>query len=885
MPALASWSSLLRNLFRRSRVEQDLDDEIRSYLEALTAEKIAAGMTVEQARRAAAIELGGVEQVKERVREVRMGALLETVLQDLRYGLRTLAKNPGFTAVAVLTLALGIGATTAIFSLVNGILLRPLPYPHSDRLVWVRQSHPQRGMSSFALSPANLAAYRGRSRSFERFAGYSRAGYSLTGAGEPERLQGARVTADLFRVVGVEPFLGRGFLPEEDVRGRNPVCVLSHGLWRRRFGGDPRVVGRSLLLNEVPTQVVGIMPAGFQFPVPDVELWVLLGLDPNQRSPFFLNGVARLKAGVSIVQARAETTRILLAATRQDAQLVGSSGALPADTDLGTLVQPLKDALVGETRKPLLVLMGAVGLVLLIVCANVAGLLLSRATSRSREIALRLALGATPRRLVRQLLTESLLLASIGAAGGIVLAWWLVGSLGRLPALGIPRLEQVSVDGTVLALTALLAALTGPLFGLAPAQRACRVDLEAALRQGPRAGAAVSGRWINRALVAAQLAVSLVLLVGAGLLLRSFQRLVAVDPGFRPDHVLTARLALPEEKYADLERAAQLYDQLLERLRARPSVLSAAAVSALPLSGDALSDGYVVEGHEPSRSGVAPITEYRMVSPGYFRTMSIRLLRGRDFQATDRGGQPLVAIVDETLARRFWPDGNAVGQRLRFDWSQDWRTIVGVVAGVKGGDLAESMGTLLYLPQGQAYEMYLQTNLVVRTAGDPASAAPLVRAEVRAVDPSLPVFGLRTMDDVVGQTLGERRLTNLLMGAFALLAALLAAVGVYGLMSLHVGSRTAEFGIRLALGAQRGALLRGVVLQALLLAGAGVAAGAVGAFLLSRTLASLLFEVSATDPIVFGVVALLLLGLAVLASWFPARRAMRVDPLVALRAE
>jgi predicted permease len=867
----------LRALLRRSEMESELDEELRHHIEQQTEQNIRLGMNPEEARSAARMAFGGVEQAKERSRDSRGVRWLEELWQDLRYGARMLMKRPGFTFIAGLTLALGIGANTAIFSVVYGVLLRPLPYPEPDRLVI---------LGGGALSQANIAMYRDQNHVFEKFAAYNFPGFNLTGIDQPQRVQAAGITFDLFDLLRVQPLLGRTFLPEEGTPGKNLVCILSYGMWQGRFGSDPRILGKSLLLNGTPVQVVGVMPAWFGFPNPEVELWLPLGLNPQQQSPFTYRGIARLKPGIEISEAQAETTSLLRNAARQDPKNVGLSIA-PPEASLNVVMRSLKDHMVGETKESLLLLLGAVGLVLLIACGNVANLLLAQATSRTREVALRFVLGATPARVIRQLLTESLLLALIGATAGALLAWWGVGLLDRLPALArLPRIEEVGVNTAVLAFTAGLALLTGLLFGLAPGMRAYRLGLDAGMREGLRGSATAASRRMNNGLVAAQFALSLILLVGAGLLLKSFQRLLSVSPGLQPENVLTMSMSLPRYKYADAAQMIQFYENLVERVRSLPGVQSAAIVSHLPMSGEDWWNVYRLDGHEIQPGETVPNAEIRLVSPGYFPTMRIPLLRGRDFLDSDRETSPIIVIVDETLARRHWPDGDAVGKRIRFDGSNSWMTIVGVAGAVKEGNLAEPMHPHLYLAYAQKQSPFMRgMYLAVRTATEPTAITAAMRNEVRRIDPDLPVWSIRTMATVIDNTLSRERLINMLLTVFALVAVLLAAIGVYGVMSVYVSSRTTEFGIRLALGAQPGNLLRTVLQQGVRLVAAGIALGIAGALALTRTMASLLFEVSVTDPVVFTVVPFLLLAVALLACWLPARRATKVDPLVALRSE
>ncbi|MEK6321110.1 MAG: ABC transporter permease [Acidobacteriota bacterium] len=873
--------SLLSNLFHKDHVERELDEEMSAHLAMLIEEKVDGGMSAEAARRAARIEIGGVDQVKEQVRDVRSGATIEQVWLDARYALRMLRKNPGFTAIVVITLALGIGVNTAIFSLVDGILLRPLPYEQPDRLVRVVQSQRQLGLDAWSLSQASFAALRDNTQSLEAVAAYSTSGANLTGDSDPERVSIGNVSADFFKVVGLPPVLGRTFRPGEDTPGNNGVCVISFGFWQRRFAGDPNIVGRSLNLNSTAIEVVGVMPAGFSFPRPETEIWIPLALNPTRTAPYFLRAIGRLGAGLSPSEAEAETTSVIWDYARQHPDISESRVPLDQGSALKTIVTPLKQAMVGSTQKPLLILLCAVGLVLLIACANVANLLLARATSRVREIAVRFALGATPSRVARQLLTESLVLAFIGAAGGVMLAWLGVRMLDRMPTAGIPRIEVVTVDGRVLAFTAGLAVLTGLLFGMMPALRAYRMGMVAAMHEGGRGG--TSSRRSNSVLVTAQFALSFVLLIGAGLLLMSFQRLQSVDLGFNPEKLLTMSLALPARKYPKPEQSLQFYQSLLDRLGSLPGVRAAGLTTGIPFVGDDNTDNFIVEGHEPGTGDEGVQAQLLAMTPGNLQAMGIPLLRGRDFLESDKSDSQPVAIVDETLARMYWPDGDALGKRVETTGDMQWMTIVGVVGGIKHGDLAEKLQPHIYAPLTQSPTVLAK--LVIRTDGPPNSTIGAVRAAVSGLDPDIPVYSIRSMDDVIGRTLNSQRLMNLLLTSFSVLALLLAAVGIYGTMSLYVGSRKNEFGIRLALGAQPRVLLRLVLREGMLLIAAGIAIGAGGALVLTRAMASLLFEVSPTDPVVFTGVPLLLVLVALAACFVPARRASRVDPMVALRCE
>ena len=808
---------------------------------------------------------------------------MSTLLQDLRYGARILLKQPGFTLVAVITLALGIGANTAIFSLVNSILLRPLPFREPDRVIRMVQSSPKLGLPTWGVSQADFAAYRDQNRSFETIAIYDNGATNLTGQGEPERLPTASTTADFFKVFGVSPLLGRTFAEGEDVPGKNTVCVISYAFWQRRFGGDPNILGRTLNLNNTPTLIVGVMPAEFKFPRYEIDLWTPLPLNTQRTAPYFYSVVARLKPGVQVAQAQSDTTEILQNFGRQHPNLSEAVG-LAEGNGPRTIVTPIKEALLGKTEKPLLVLLAAVALVLLIACANVANLLLARATTRTREIAVRVSLGATGKRVARQLLTESVLLSMIGAAGGVGLAWFAVRMLDKLPIKGIVRIEEVSLSSRVLLFTAGLSVLTGLLFGFMPALRAYSMGIAAGVREGARG--TLSHRRLNSTLVAVQFALSLILLIGAGLLLKSFQRLESVDLGFNAENTLTMVATLPRARYDNEEKALRFYGDALDRLRNSPGIKSVGLTTNLPFSDGGNVDGFIVEGQEPPEGGNITETEQaemQSVTPGTLQTLGIPLLQGRDFQYSDNRDSLRVAIVDEPLARRYWPKGDAIGERIQTTGDREWMTIIGIAGGVKHRSLAEEKRPHIYFAMTQFPAP--RAAFVARTDGPPEAAISTFRSAIRQVDAEMPLYMVRSMVEIIGQTLATQRLTNILLTAFAILALGLAAVGVYSTMSVYVGSRTKEFGIRLALGAQPGALRRVVMRQGMLLTAVGVLVGVAGAFALTRTIESLLFEVSTTDPIVFTAIPLLLVIVSLIACYTPARRATKVDPLVALRDE
>lgn len=812
--------------------------------------------------------------------------IIADVAQDVRYGLRTMLKNPVFTLIAILTIAIGIGANVLVFTLVERILLSSLPYKEPDRLVKLVQAYPEIGLTSWGLSQATFSRYHGQNRSFEAVAAYLNAGTILTGSDKPAYLQSGRVTADFFKVFGVNPALGRTFTPGEDVQGKNNVCVLSYGLWQRRFGGDPNIVGKSLVLSDVPTEVVGVMPADFKFPLPETDLWVPMALNPQAMHPFTLVGVARLRPGAELSAAATDTTAIFRNAAMENPEIAGRKSPPPPGAGLKTVLTPLKESIVGKIEKPLLILQIAVAFVLLIACANVANLLLSRATRRTQEIALRLALGATRGRLIRQLLTESLLLALAGAVAGVVLAWWCLNALGRVYAQGIPRMEEAGISRTVLAATFAMTALTGVLFGLVPAFRAYLIGMKGGMSEGTKASAGSANRRLNSTLVAVQLALSLVLLIGAGLMLKSLQRLTTLNPGFETDRVLTMILPVSGKKYEGDEQALGFYKRLVEEVRALPGVNGAAVSSSIPLSGKGAYDSHVAEGHEPP-GDEAPQADIKVVGPGYFKAMGMSLLQGRDFSDTDNANSPLVAVVDQKMAQQYWPNGDAIGKRIRTS-DPDWYTIVGIAPTVKGQSLSEDSAPHLYLAAGQLFFAYGQSRdqrrmfLIVNT-DRPSTVVASIRDRARELDPDVPVYAVNTMSDVIKDRLSSQRLISLMLTAFGGVALLLAAVGTYGVMSLFVNSRASEFAIRLALGAQPRSVLLSVLRQGLVLSAVGAVLGLFGSWALTRAISSQLFEVSTIDLAVFSITPAVLVTVALLACYVPARRAARTNPAVILR--
>ncbi len=808
------------------------------------------------------------------------------MLQDLRYGVRMLLKRPGFTLVAVLTLALGIGANTAIFSVVNAILLRPLSYKEPDRLVLINHNYPKLDLKASVSAPG-YAHYRDHAQSFESVAAVTNWNVNLTGDGEPERLQGMAVTSNFFSTLGAETARGRVFVPEEDQPGGNHVVILSDGLWRRRFGGDPALVGRSITLNGESSTIVGIMPPGFQFGSEfgqPAELWSPIAFTPQQLSPNnltneYLGVIARLKPNVTFQQAQTEMDTI--AANLRQQYMPGLDS-----NSWGLSLQFLHELVVGDIRPTLLVLLAAVCFVLLIASANVANLLLARAASRQKEMAIRVALGANRRRVVRQLLTESILLALVGGALGLLLAMWGVDLLVALNQTNIPRAAEIGLDGRVLAFTFGISLVTGLIFGLAPALHFSQSDFHGTLKEGGRSGAADARRRVRGVLVVAEMALALVLLIGAGLMIKSFMRLQQVDPGFRPQHLLSMQVTLPGYKYQEPAQLAAFDQQALEQIKALPGVQSVGATSILPMSGNNSSGSFRIEGRDVPQGEQPPHGDRWSASAGYFQTMTIPLVKGRYFGERDTADAPGVAIIDETMARKYWPNEDPLGKRITFEGGREnprYREIIGIVGHVKHNGLEGESRVQYYIPLAQR-----PTNnvyLVIRTANDPASLAGAVRGILRTLDKDLPVYKVTTMERLVADSMARQRFSMFLLGSFAVVALVLAAIGLYGVMAYMVTQRTHEIGVRMALGAQRRDVLKMVIGQGMLLSIIGVALGLVAAFALTRLMSSLLFGVSATDPLIFAAISLTLTSVALLACYIPARRATKVDPMIALRYE
>jgi predicted permease len=806
-------------------------------------------------------------------------------MNDFRYGLRRIALTPAFTAIVVLTLALGIGANTAIFSFVDALLLRPLPYDDPEELVTIQHFYPSLNALEAPVSAPGFRDYRDRTRSFEGMGISSGWGPSLTGMGEPERVYGGRVSAGYLEAFGLAPALGRGFLPEEDAPGRNRVVILSDGFWKRAFGGDRDILSRTIQLDGESYDIVGVMPPGFRdFFGRARELWAPLGLDSEEftderRTNEWLNLVARLRDGVSEDEARTEMLRFAETLKQQ------YPDNYPADWSLR--VDALSTEATGGIRSALLVLMGAVGFVLLIACANVANLLLARSAGRLKDVAIRSALGAKRWQLIRQLLAESVLLAAAGGIVGLLLAYWGVRGLEAMSPFDLTGIE-VGLDGKVLAFTAVVALATGLLFGIAPALQTTGGNVQDTLREGGRgAHADRKGHRIRKGLVVAELALALTLLTGAGLLMQSFARLQNVDPGFDADNLLTFRLSLPEPRYPSDTARIAFFRELLPRIRALPGVRAAGMSQVLPFSGSWSTGSFMIEGLQLAEGQPRPWGDIRIVDPGYADVMKIPVLRGRFFTEQDMQGGPPVVVVDEEMVRRYWPNTDPIGKRItrgdENDPNTTWVTVVGVVGHAAHEGLDAEARVQLYAPHAQFGAGSMM--LAVRAAGDPEALTPAIRRAIYEVDANLPISQVRTMESQMADAVGQRKLTMMLVGGFAGLALLLASLGIYGVMSSLVLHRRQEMGVRMALGAQPRDLLGLVLREGVALVALGVVIGLAGSYGLTRLIQAQLFAVRATDPVTYGAVALVLVATALLATWLPAHRATRLDPLIALRQE
>lgn len=861
----------------------DIDEEIRFHLESRTEQLIRQGLSPEDARAEAARRFGSLAQARQRLhrsashrdRRLRTRELLETVAQDARTALRGLLHAPGFVVLAVLCLALGIGANAAIYSVIDAVLLRPLPFANPGQLVRV--------WPVGATPPGIYQIVRAESRAYNGVAGYTFAHkVSVTGPSAPARYSASEVTANLFDVLGVRPALGRTFLEGDNAVGRGNLVLLGNSIWRERFGASPSVVGASVTVDGISRTIVGVMPPDFRFPAADVQLWIPAAFAPAAPSYWWgtpLHLVARLAEGTSLAQARAESRTILVRARASFPMRMPDSWGRDAD------VVPLRDSVVGAARPTLLLLFAAVGLVLMLACVNVATLYIERASVREREIAIRAALGAGGGRILLQLLTESLIVAGLGAAVGFALAVAGVRALVLLLPQGTPRADEIAVDGHVLAFTALLAALSGLAFGMLPALRATRLDVQTSLRRDGRTGEAPRGARASRALAVGQVALAVVIVTAAGLLLKSFWRLHQVDLGFDAQHVFAAEVPLPSFDRDTASRAPLFYEALVDRSRALPGARAVAAASALPFGAIAYPAAMEVEAHPTPAGGVPALPIRIIVTPDYFRALGIPLLRGRGFTNADRAGSPAVALIDATAARTLWPSEDPIGQRIRYVWEHDWITIVGVVGDVKRDSLSGTAEPSLYLPMSQSAGQ--EMTLVIRAKGDAdaheiASALHHVVAEI---DPAVPVSDVRSLDRSVAESAARTRFATTLLVLFAVVALLLGATGIYGLMTSAVSRRTREIGVRMALGATSRGVLRMVISESAAVAAIGVLLGLTGAIACTRLLRGLLFGVGTVDIGVLAAVAALLALVAIIAAIAPARRASRIDPLQAIRAE
>jgi len=816
-----------------------------------------------------------------RPKDATAGTFMKNLWQDLRYAVRILARAPGLTALAVVSLALGIGANGAIFSVVQAVLLNPVSVAQPDRLLFVWEQNFREGYR-FPASPPDFIDWRSQNSTFEQMAAMLSGQINLTGTEQPERVAAEWVSANFFQVIGVRPSAGRTFLPGEERASGTRVAVLSYGLWQRRFGGDPNLIGKTIAVDGENTAVVGIMPRGFHFL--NAELWRPLVFEPGwvkSRGSHFLLAIARLRPGVSLERARGDMDVI---ASRLASQY--------PDTNTGQGIQltPVPEQLVQDVRPALLILLGSVALVLLIACANVANLLLTRASGRRREVAIRTALGAGRWRMIRQLLTESVLLALLAAVAGLVVATWAVDALVKLiPSNYVPNQQNIGINVPVLAFTLVLSILTGVVFGLAPVVTSLKLDLTESLKEGVRgATAGLARRRLQHTLVVSEIALSLILLIGSGLLAKSFLRLAKSDPGFQAENILTMELLLPPARYAKPQQQRTLYRGILERARNLPGVVAGGLISSLPLEGQSEYDSFSIEGRpDPAVLQDFPIANKRNATPDYFRVMRIPLRKGHLFTDTDTQSSPPVVVIDEATAKQYWPHEDPIGKRIAYFNIEGkrggWVTIVGIVGSVKQGGMAESTSRSVYLPFWQ--EAGGEITIAVRSSRPSEKLTSAVTGEIRAVDPDLPVSKIRTMEDVVSGSVWRPRFAAQLLGIFALLALILAVVGTYGVMAYAVTQRTQEIGVRMALGAKQADMLRLVLVQAAKLTLAGVSVGLAGAFALTRVLSGLLYEVRASDPFIFTVASVALALVALIASCVPARRAARIDPLLALRYE
>ena len=878
--------SRIGGLFSGRRPAQEFERELESHLAMLIEENLRRGMPPAEAERAARIRLGGLTQLKETNRELRGLPFIETFLQDARYAWRMLRKNPGFTAVAVLTLALGIGANTAIFSVVYAVLLKPLPYAHPEQLVTAFQANTQEGVPEDGVSYPNFEEWRAQNHVFSELAGITAHQLTLTGRGEPSVVDTSVVTPEHFALLDVKPLHGRVFFPAEGKQGAPPVVIISENLWRGTLGADPRILGSSIILDKRPFTVVGIMPAGFRSPFIETkqEVWIPLVQDPlfgswmARRAGHWLPVFGRLKPGVSIAQAQAEMDAISDRLARE----------FPAENKGWTVrLVPLQKEIVGDVRTALLVLLGAVGLVLLIACANIANLLLTRATSRSKEIAVRTALGAGRARIIRQLLSETAVLGLLGGIIGIALAYAGVQVLGSLMPENLPRLNPIRVDNFVLAFALVLSAIASVAFGLVPAIFSANSNIQGSLRDGGgRSGESLNRRRARSFLAAAEISLAMVLLVAAGLLLRSFSKLTSVSPGFETHSIVKAEVSLPQFQYSTPPQWIAFSDKLLAQVQAQPGMQDTAVAVPLPIVNGKINLGFDIVGAPPASAAESRLADYASVSPEYLRVMGIPLLAGRFFNQQDILSAPRVSVISKTFAQRYFPNQDPIGKRLNFGFPPNpdvEREIVGIVGDVRDVSLGEAPGPMMYVPFAQA--PFWGANLVVKSTLSTSAVAAAIRQEVQNIDRDLPVTDVAKLPDLIDASVSQQRFRTFLLGLFAAMALILAATGIFGVIAYSVACRTNEIGIRLALGASRSAILRMILRETLLLTLAGLLVGIPCAVAASHFVGHLLFGVSANDPVTLAAVAFTLAAVAAFAGFLPARRAMRVDPVIALRHE
>ncbi|MBZ5553224.1 MAG: ABC transporter permease [Acidobacteriia bacterium] len=890
----------LANFATRRQNDQRLREEIEGHLALQTVENLRAGMLPAEARRQAVLKFGAVEAIREEYHAELGLPLIENLLQDLWYAMRVFAKSRGFAAVAILTIALGIGATTAIFSIVNAVLLRSLPYPEPDRLVKIFFNNPGTGLHGVRFSVPEMDDLRDRAGVFDYVSAACRGSIDLTGGAQPKRLEVLAVSSTYFSLLGATPQMGRLFSRQDFTAGYAPVVVISDSLWRRNFAADPNVLGHAIHLDNDPYTIVGVLPPGFRHPglprAQDVEVWQTSGFSaapdptPTRRTRLLPQAYGRLKQGVTLAQAQDRLTAMARELRHEYATDYPPEGKWTVE------IQPLQEALVGNIRAVLLVLQGAVILIVLIVSLNIANLLLARASGRQQEMAMRSALGASRGRIVRQMLTESLLLSFVGGAAGIALAVAALKFMLRLIPPSIPRFSEVTVDWAVLAFALLISLLTGLLFGLAPAMHSTRTDLSMAIREGARgSGYSLKTGRLRDALIVSELAIAVVLMVGAGLLLRTLRDLLKEDPGFNPTQVVAASVNLPyptdpkTDPYLTIAQQSTFYRELQCRMNAIPGVELAGFVSDLPAAGSPFNFALGIE-DRPFKPGEILRAEPIIISPGYFEVMQAPLVRGRYFTEDDQDGKRPVAIVDESTARRYWPDRDPLGRRLRVgqDPTSSWRTIVGIVKDIKHDGLDVDGVPHIYVSIYQEFDavqgvVFRDFSVVLRTSLPASVLDPQVRRQVQSIDPGLPVYNVTSMNELLDRSLASRRFSARLVGGFAVLALLLASIGIYGLLAYMVGQRSREIGLRMALGAGRADILKLILKKGIVLAGVGVIAGVILSASTASMMASLLYGVRPHDPAVFLIVPLLFLGVAALASYLPARRATKVDPMLALR--